>query len=105
MATKRQVEAYEKRLAKIGSGSQLTVECIGAVLTVRPDPALPETVSGTLVGYTHRQAVGLLGLRVVTDVTICTACAHKRGDCDAPGAELTIDDALIDRIERNGEPS
>lgn len=101
MATKRQIEAYEKRLAKIEQGSQITVECIGAVVTAWPEPALPETVEGTLLGYTHKRAVGLFGDRIQTDVVLCTACAHKRGDC-GPGAEVVLKDVLLHSIVRNG---
>lgn len=72
------------------------------MLTAWPNPSEPETVEGTLLAFTHKRAMGLFGDRIQTDVTICTACAHRRGDC-GPDAEVTIEDVLLHSIERNAD--
>ena len=103
MASQRQIASYENRLAKIDRGTGITAECIGAVLTAYPDPGSDDTIAGTLIGFTHKRAMGLFGARIQTDVTICTACAHQRGDCSEK-TEVTLTDVLLHSVARNVDP-
>src|SRR5688500_16337980 len=99
MATKRQIEAYEKRLAKIDSTGDLTAECIGAVVAVFVAPyGKDDYLEGTLTEFTHRLGLGLLGQSLLTDVVLYTACAHQRGDCDASDAKVAIKGAVFRSI-------
>jgi hypothetical protein len=105
MATKREIEAYRKRLARIGGainpGAQLTSECLYAVVTYLDEFGGEEKV-GTLVGYSHRIGQGLFGPRVVTDITVCTDCAHRKGRC-GPDFEVTATDVAVLEVVRNGD--
>ena len=100
MATRRQVQAYQRRLAKIDSGTRLTAECLNAVVTFLTLRGADE-VTGTLVSYTHRLGFGLLGPRVVTDVRICTECIDQNGDCPDVATLPVHEDIALLSIRRN----
>lgn len=102
-ATKRQIDAYRVRLAKINAAEGLTTECIGAVVTVYVDPGCNVEVTGTLSGFTHRLGFGLFGQRIVTDVSLCLGCVHKPGGnaCNEP--ETSYADVALVEVVRNGD--
>lgn len=101
-ATKRQLDAYRNRLSKIEHASQLTAECVGAVVEVWDLSDGETPIVGTLTSYTHRISMGLLGDSLLTDITVCTACAHRPGDCsDATVREVA--GAILREIVRNGD--
>lgn len=110
MASERQVEAYRKRLAKIaGKGAaMLTSECLGAVASVEGSIvegrgiAKQKKVVGTLVSYQHAHRLGMFGLRIITNVTVCTACVHQRAQC-APRDLRTVTDVILLDLVRNDE--
>lgn len=105
MTALREINAYRRRLARIAEddqpSSKLTAECLGAVVEAREAGTFHEIV-GTLVSVTHRQALGLFGMRLATDVTLCTACVGKHGDC-GPATEVVVADASVTRICRNAD--
>ena len=106
MTDTRKLDAYRRRLEKIQTAAGLTSECIGAVAEVGAGGPGEGSVKGTLVSYTHRLGAGLFGPRLMTDVTLCPECAHRKGECD-PANEVTVEDAVLLEIVRNGdrEPS
>jgi hypothetical protein len=106
MASKRKIDAYRKRLAKISSkrlpAHHLTADCIGAVVSYW-ELGDHEVRHGTLTGFAYRMGVGLLGPRLMVDITVCTACVHQRGGSACEASEITIVDAAISDIRRNGD--
>lgn len=106
-ASKRQVDAYRRRLAKItaaADASLLTAECINAVATVEPLHGDRVRQTGTLVSYTHRLEVGILGAYIATDVRLCPFCVDRHSEqCPAEHALPVIRDVVLYNIRRNGD--
>lgn len=106
MPSKRKIEAYRKRLAKISAkdnpGRHLTSDCLYAVVTYC-DLEDQEHRQGTLVGFGQRVAGGLFGPRVATDITVCTACVHQSGGNRCDDSEISVRDVAVLEVRRNGD--
>ncbi len=102
MASKRQLDAYRNRLAKISAGdAPLTPECLNAVVTVTDMSGQERT--GTLVQFTYRIAWGLLGPRTSLSVRLCPECVDRRGNCPRASDLPILDDVSVVTIRRNGD--
>jgi hypothetical protein len=107
MATKKQIDAYRRRLSKIDTGSKLTAECVGAVFYGGIEaPMSADQEVGTILGVEHEQGWGLFGPTIWTRVKLCPACVHKRGGdhCVKPDAAEWRTVLWVDEIRRNGDP-
>ena len=107
MASRKQIEAYERKLAKIVTdGKPLDADCLMAVATVVytvvHSPGQDEQ-TGTLVWFSQEIGYGLFGPRRIQSVRLCPSCVHHRPAEACPDVESLpiIRDALIVRLERN----
>lgn len=73
MVRKRDIDAYDRRAAKMCSERELEARDLGAIVTVY-DAEHGRDVTGALVGFRHRIGVGLFGNAIWTDVTVCPEC-------------------------------
>lgn len=104
--TKRQIDAYRRRLAKIKRCEQISVEALHAVLTAVARDG--RTVVGTIVAMKHEIGYGIFGPTIVSAVKLCPDCVHKVGRlCKSPDALEWVDIVLVESVVRNGdgEPS
>ena len=100
MATKKQIDAYRARLAKIDDQNKLTHESLGAVFTGgvagEPDPVI-----GTLMSIRHSMGMGLFGPTTYTYVKLCPACAHQKSTGCIDPEEVMV--TWLDSVVRNGD--
>ena len=102
MASRKKIEAYERKLAKIATeGKPLDADCLMSVATVY-NPADQEEHTGTLVWFSQEIGPGLFGLQRIQSVRICPMCFHRRSDRCPPVEKLpVIRGAIVVRLERN----
>lgn len=102
MATKKALDAYRARLAKIDDLTKLTSECLGAVFTGGTAGYDDEdAVTGTLMSIRHSMGIGLFGPTIYTFVKLCPACAHQKSTGCIEGEEVQA--TWLDSIVRNGD--
>jgi len=103
MASRRRIEAYERKLAKIATeGKPLDADCLMAVATVY-DFHEEDERTGVLVGFSQEVAQGLWGPRRSQRIRLCPSCVHHRPAEACPSVESlpVIRDPLVLRLERN----
>ncbi|MDV8022315.1 hypothetical protein [Rhodococcus sp. IEGM 1330] len=86
MTTKRQIEAFDRRLAKVERADQLTSEMLGVeVHYVLPGSDVVDGGfnSALLVGFTHRIGVGLFGFMTFTDIVVAETPEAYAADRDS----------------------
>ncbi len=109
MTTKRQIEAYRNRLAKITVPAQLTLECINAVMvqangTITGGTGAPCVATGTIVALQYDVREGLLGPAIRVQIKLCTRCVDVRsGNCAPTDSLPWITVSWFDRVRRNGD--
>ena len=107
MASRKKIEAYERKLAKIATeGKPLDADCLMAAATVY-NPADQEEQTGTLVWVSQEIGLGFFGLRRIQSVRLCPSCIHHRPSEPCPAVESLpiIRDAIVVRLERNTDGS
>lgn len=97
MARKRDIEAYDRRVAAMRSERELEARDLGAIVTVH-DSMRQADVTGVLVEVRHRIGVGLFGPAIYTGVTLCRGCLGP-GQCDNTD-RVDIDTATLVSIRR-----
>ena len=102
--TKRQIDAYRRKLAKIEGAHELSPIAFNAVVSVWVYGQGDDPIVGTLVAVRHEIGVGLFGQSIETYVKLCPECVHKRGaNCKRP-AELEWLHVLgLESVVRNGD--
>lgn len=102
MASRKKIEAYERKLAKIATeGKPLDADCLMAAATVYNSEQGEQT--GTLVWFSQEVGYGLFGPRRVQSVRLCPSCVHHRPAEPCPNVESLpiIRGGIIVRLERN----
>lgn len=89
MASKRDIERYERKLAKINLPRELDANCLGTVVTAKC-VGYNEPITGTLLRVEHRTGAGIVGVTVYTRVTLCPDCAHTRSPNCQPLEDLDL---------------
>ena len=103
MASRKKIEAYERKLAKIATeGKPLDADCLMAAATVYDFHEKDER-TGTLVWFSQEIAQGFFGPRRSQRIRLCPSCFRHRPVEACPDVESLpiIRDPLIVRLERN----
>ena len=96
----RDVERYDRKLAKISRARELSAEHLSAVVTAKV-AGYDELVTGTLVSVTQAVGAGLFGGPIIyTTVSLCPTCV----DTQTPGTCEPLDDLSVvwlEEVRRN----
>ena len=109
MATARQIEAYRKRLAKITAPTQLTPECINAVMeqangVITGGTGAPYATTGTIAALQYDVREGMFGPAIRVQVKLCTKCVDQpSGNCIPTDSLPWITVSWFGRVRRNGD--